>query len=104
MFFIMRDLINLAHLDEQTFGDQALCREVLEMFQVQTPLLINALLAAEGIGRSDIAHRLKGSCLAIGAIELSNVATIIEDDPLASLDIRPLAEATLQEVAKLLQT
>jgi HPt (histidine-containing phosphotransfer) domain-containing protein len=98
----MRELIDSVHLHEQTFGDKALRLEVLVMFQTQTPLLIDALLAADGIARSEIAHRLKGSCLAVGAIPLAEAASAIEDQPHASKDIRPLAAETLRAVAKIL--
>jgi HPt (histidine-containing phosphotransfer) domain-containing protein len=98
----MQQLINLAHLNEQSFGDADLRREILEMFQTLTPPLIEAFYATTGSARSDIAHRIKGSCLAIGATELGNAATILELTPNAEVDLRAIADATAQEIKKLL--
>ena len=98
----MRLIIDLSHLDEQTFGDADLRQEVLGMFQLQIPLLLTALEAAHGEARAEIAHRLKGSCLAIGANQLADAAALIEDAPMIDLDIHSLSNATLAEVAKIL--
>jgi HPt (histidine-containing phosphotransfer) domain-containing protein len=98
----MRPIIDLAHLDEQTFGDAELQREVLHMFQAQVPLLLKALEAAQGDARAEIAHRLKGSCLAVGANQLGDAAGLIEHKPMTDQDIQSLSDATLAEVAKIL--
>jgi HPt (histidine-containing phosphotransfer) domain-containing protein len=98
----MEPFINIAHLTEQSFGDADLRREILEMFLNQTPPLVEAFYAATSPARSDIAHRIKGSCLAIGATALGNAATILEVTSDASVDLRGIADATLQEIKKLL--
>jgi HPt (histidine-containing phosphotransfer) domain-containing protein len=98
----MQHIINLAHLNDQSFGDADLRREILEMFLNQTPPLIEAFYAANGPARSDIAHRIKGSCLAIGATQLGDAASLLEITPDAAVDLRVIAEATMQEIKKLL--
>jgi HPt (histidine-containing phosphotransfer) domain-containing protein len=98
----MEPFINIAHLNEQSFGDADLRREILEMFLNQTPPLVEAFYAAAGPVRSDIAHRIKGSCLAIGATALGSAATMLEITPEAAVDLQAITDATLQEIAKLL--
>jgi HPt (histidine-containing phosphotransfer) domain-containing protein len=80
----MTDAIDRAHLAAQTFGDSALAREVLGLFREQADPLLQALAASSGAARADIAHRLKGSALAIGAFDLAAAAASLEakpDDP-----------------------
>jgi HPt (histidine-containing phosphotransfer) domain-containing protein len=98
----MHQLIDLEHLNAQSFGDADLRREILEMFLKQTPPLVEAFYAASGATRSDIAHRIKGSCLAIGATELGTIAALLEITPEAGVELRSVADATMHEVSKIL--
>jgi HPt (histidine-containing phosphotransfer) domain-containing protein len=101
----MHVIIDIDHLDQQTFADKDLKREVLGMFLEQAPLLIEAMEAGHGAVRSDTAHRLRGSCLAIGAVAMAEAVSAIEENPQSgpalSL-VRSLAETTMREIAKLL--
>jgi HPt (histidine-containing phosphotransfer) domain-containing protein len=54
---------------------------VLSMFRDQAPTLLLALRAAEGAARAEVAHRLKGSALAIGASGLAEAAAALEAAP-----------------------
>ena len=74
-------LVDEAELRSQTFGDADLLKEIVTMFAAQTPDLLAAMEAASGAGRSDIAHQLKGSALALGARALAEAAAHIETSP-----------------------
>lgn len=80
----MDHVINIAELDQQTFGDAELKREVLDLFAAQAPVLLQTLAASSGEVRSQTAHRLKGSALAIGAAQLASCADALEREPDAS--------------------
>jgi HPt (histidine-containing phosphotransfer) domain-containing protein len=99
-------IIDTEHLNHQTFGDADLKREILEMFRVQTPPLLAAIDAQSGDGRSDTAHRLKGSALAIGAMVLAEAADALEQAPDAASALQAVhgaCDKTLQAIAQLLQ-
>jgi HPt (histidine-containing phosphotransfer) domain-containing protein len=101
----MQDVIDIAQLDEQTFHDADICREILVMFQGQAPVLLRALEAGHGQQRADAAHRLAGSSLAIGANPLAAAAGDLEKNPQdadALLQVQHLMDATLRQVAGLL--
>jgi hypothetical protein len=53
----MIPVVNLAELDQQTFGDAELKREVLALFAEQAPVLLQALAASSGKLRAETAHR-----------------------------------------------
>jgi HPt (histidine-containing phosphotransfer) domain-containing protein len=94
----MAALINLAHLDEQTFGDLAIRREVIDLFQAQAPVIMAAISASTGQARSDAAHRLRGSALALGAGPLAEASFRLEaapDDTTALAGVVNLLDATV---------
>ena len=72
--------IDLVHLAHQTDGDEALESELLAMFDQQSAKLIVRIAASENARRlrSDIAHRLRGSALAIGAGRVAQAAEAVE--------------------------
>ncbi len=72
--------IDLVHLARQTDGDAALEAELLGMFDRQAPkLVLRAADPAVSRGaRADIAHRLRGSALAIGAFGVAEAAQALE--------------------------
>jgi len=86
--------IDFAHLRTMTLGDESLEREVLAMFAGQAAELAAALAQLPSDGAA-IAHKLKGSARAIGAMRVASAAADLEtalqngDDPanpLAALD------------------
>jgi HPt (histidine-containing phosphotransfer) domain-containing protein len=102
---MVQEAIDSAHLRQQTFDDPALQREILEIFQSQSPVLLAALAASDGASRSEIAHRIKGSALAIGANGLADAADKLEATPdnAAHLNaVRRAMAATDEAVAHLL--
>ena len=72
-------ILDLDHLRRQTFGDAALERELLALFEEQcarlTPMMTGGLPRPE---RADAAHTLKGSARAIGAWRLAALADEVE--------------------------
>jgi HPt (histidine-containing phosphotransfer) domain-containing protein len=69
--------IDLVHLARQTDGDAALEAELLALFDRQSANLL-AQLAVDGAGRADIAHKLRGSALAVGAGRVASAAQTLE--------------------------
>jgi len=72
--------IDLVHLARQTDGDAALETELLGMFDRQSAKLIARLEISDVAcrTRADIAHRLRGSALAIGARRVARGAEAVE--------------------------
>ncbi len=73
--------IDLVHLARQTDGDAALESELLGMFDRQSAKLIARLAMTDlpARARGDIAHRLRGSALAIGAGRVATAAFAVEE-------------------------
>jgi HPt (histidine-containing phosphotransfer) domain-containing protein len=103
MILTMNDVINLAELDQQTFGDPDLKQEVLQLFAAQAPTLMAALAAASGTLRAETAHRIRGSALAIGATRLAAAADVLEQRPDAP-DGLALVERAMADVINAIQT
>ncbi len=72
--------IDLVHLARQSDGDDALETELLGMFDAQSAKLAARLQLPEvgAQAKADIAHRLKGSALAVGAWRVAEAATATE--------------------------
>jgi len=73
--------IDLVHLARQTDGDDALEAELLIMFDRQAEKLAERVKIADlsRRARGDVAHRLKGSALAIGAFAVARAASALEE-------------------------
>lgn len=102
-----RDLgpaIDLVHLSRQSMGDAALERELLDMFDRQSARLVAQLMAvepADSTARANLAHKLRGSALALGAGRVASAASAFEDCCLsASGDCEPLARALAEAVSE----
>jgi HPt (histidine-containing phosphotransfer) domain-containing protein len=70
--------IDRAHLSRMTFGDKALERELLELFDRQAALLVARMHGTEGATVKTLAHTLKGSALGVGANEVAQAAAALE--------------------------
>ena len=72
--------IDWRHLERQCLGDAALAQELLSLFATQARQLAvqltEAALPAPAL--ADLAHRLKGSALAVGANALAARASALE--------------------------
>ena len=90
--------IDLVHLARQTDGDDALEAELLEMFDRQSAKTMARFLAPDlsGRARADLAHRLRGSALAIGAWRVAQAALAVEKENEALGEGAREAAATLE--------
>ena len=72
--------IDLVHLARATDGDESLEAELLGMFDRQSEKLVERVRLADlpRRARGDIAHRLRGSALAIGAFAVAEAAHALE--------------------------
>lgn len=70
--------IDLVHLARATMGDRSLEREVLQLFDRQSTLLIARMRAAAPGGVVTLAHTLKGSARGIGAWRVARAAEALE--------------------------
>ena len=67
--------VDLQHLRRYTFGDQALEKEILSLFVTQLPETMATLRSAASQKDWKVAaHTLKGSCRAVGAFRLGDIA------------------------------
>ena len=75
-----RRILDLTHLARQTFGDPALEREVLALFEQQCIRLLPLILVGEDLTeRADAAHTLKGAARAVGAWRLASLCGTLEE-------------------------
>ena len=77
--------IDLVHLARMTLGDRSLEREVLQLFDRQSTLLIARMRAASPEGIALLAHTLKGSARGIGAWRVARAAEAVEAADSASV-------------------
>ena len=70
--------IDLVHLARATMGDRSLEREVLQLFDRQSTLLIARMRAAAPGGLAYLAHTMKGSARGIGAWRVARAAEALE--------------------------
>ena len=85
--------IDLVHLARVTFGERSLEREVLQLFDRQAATLMERIQAAAAEDIPALAHTLKGSARAIGALAVARAAEMVEFmDPATEPDLRrPIA-------------
>jgi len=87
--------VDLQHLRRYTLGDPSLEKEVLSLFVMQLPQTVAALHAAASQRDWKIAaHTLKGSCRAVGAFRLGDLAQDAE-----KLGFEAASEACLSAIA-----
>ena len=74
----MQQAIDMDHLARMTFGDRRLERDVLELFDRQTTLLLERMQDALPDAASAMAHTLKGSAQGVGAWKIVAAAEQVE--------------------------
>jgi HPt (histidine-containing phosphotransfer) domain-containing protein len=70
--------IDLVHLARMTLGERSLEREVLQLFDRQSTLLMGRMQAAPAAAVVTLVHTLKGSARAIGAGCVARAAERVE--------------------------
>jgi hypothetical protein len=97
--------IDLVHLARVTFGDRSLEREVLQLFDRQSCLLLARMCNASVTAIRPLAHTLKGSACGIGAKRVARAAEAVEiavpDESKLKVALADLATAT-EEVRKVI--
>ena len=66
------------HLARMTFGDRSLEREVFQLFDRQSELLLERMRTSEPAAIATLAHTLKGSSVGIGAKRVASAAAEVE--------------------------
>lgn len=94
-------MLDFAHLDRQTMGDEVLRKEVLDLFIQQMATARSGLATADTARRREIAHRLCGSARAVGAFALAETASDLEAAPASEHVFVQLAKE-LEELAAVL--
>lgn len=80
----LNSLIDRAHLERYTMGDEALMRELLAMFCDRLEEMLGGLRAARTADEWHFAaHSLKGSARAVGAVDIARLAEALERDHVA---------------------
>ncbi len=89
------EAIDLQHLSRMTFGERALEREVLVLFQQQAGLLLARMADGDRAVVATAAHTLKGSASGIGAWRVALAAEAVEfaDDASQVMAIDALSAA-----------
>jgi HPt (histidine-containing phosphotransfer) domain-containing protein len=91
------DMLDTAHLDRQTFGDEELAREVLNLFILQAAAMVDIIASDAPLPqRRDAAHTLKGASRGIGAFAVATCAEEVE----AAIGRRP-SETLPDAIARL---
>jgi len=96
------DMIDAAHLARMTFGDRNLEAEVLRLFDRQCAMLVEGIRAASADSAALFAHTLRGSCRAVGAWQVAQLAEQVEsaaracDGPGLDIALKRLADAVAQ--------
>jgi HPt (histidine-containing phosphotransfer) domain-containing protein len=75
------EAIDRAHLRKMTFGDAALEREVLGLFDKQAASMLELIAVARPDALPALAHAVKGSARGIGAWRVAEAAGLLEAAP-----------------------
>jgi len=70
--------IDRGHLAHMTFGDRSLERELLELFDRQSSMLMARMRAGGAAAVAPLAHTLKGSASGVGAGRVARAAEAAE--------------------------
>ncbi|HZT24839.1 MAG TPA: Hpt domain-containing protein [Pseudolabrys sp.] len=70
--------IDRVYLDAMTFGDEALKRELLQLFDRQAEILLARMRTSDAGTVATLAHTLKGSAVGIGAGAVAEAAAALE--------------------------
>lgn len=99
----MEPAIDLDHFESATFGDRALQREVLELFETQAEKLLQTIRASDGKVRVEAAHALKGAARGIGAFAVAEIAERVEQGNSGAIEQLAAFLAEAQKAATILR-
>jgi len=85
------DAIDRDHLARMTLGDRSLQREILQLFDRQTVLLLDRMRDGDAVALAALAHTLSGSARGIGAWSVAQAAEASERAAGGSMVERDLA-------------
>ena len=100
----MEPPIDLDHFEAVTFGDRALQREVLGLFEAQALTLLETIRTVSGKAQSEAAHALKGAARGIGAFTVAEEAEKIEQGDSSAVERLILRVADANRAAASLLT
>ncbi len=95
--------IDLTHFETATFGDRALQREVLALFETQALKLLETIRGSSGKARAEAAHALKGAARGIGAFAVAAEAEKIEQGDGTAVELLAARIAEAQDAAAALR-
>jgi len=81
---LAEEAIDRGHLARMTFGDRGLERELLELFDRQSMMLMVRMRAGGDDAVAPLAHTLKGSAAGVGATRVARAAGAAEHSASAS--------------------
>lgn len=100
--------IDLRHLERQTGGEAALIREVLRIFaDAIIPDGRRLIASSDGPVRRDLAHKIKGAALGIGAFPLADEAGKLaraSDDTADTVAFASALDVVQAEIVRLLHS
>lgn len=88
--------IDLVHLANQTMGDRSLELEILMTFARQARQVVAELGSGSEETIIKAAHRLKGAAQAVGAFQVSDAASAIEDGAVDPAHIAKVGAAVVE--------
>lgn len=71
-------VLDRLHLARMTFGERDLEREILQLFDRQSELLIERIRQGSPVEVAALAHTLKGSAVGVGAVRVARAAADAE--------------------------
>lgn len=95
--------VDLVFLSSLSMGDRALETEILGMFAGQLPNYLSAVCMNDAPEHRMVAlHTLKGAAKSVGALQLSELAKKLEEDPaLSNDDLLQEAERVAEFIASI---
>lgn len=95
----MEPPIDMDHLEAATFGDRALQREVLGLFETQAEKLLQTIREASGKTQFEAAHALKGAARGVGAFTVADEAEKIEQGDISAIERLAVRIADVRKAA-----
>ncbi len=95
----MEPPIDFDHFEAATFGDRALQRDVLGLFEAQAEKLLQTIRQTDGKAQAEAAHALKGAARGIGASAVAEEAEKVEQGDASAVERLGLRIADARKAA-----